>query len=208
MQTDARTIRVLLVKDSAVMLWGLGRLVAGEAPRMTLVGSARTAAAALAQARLYPHVIVLDLELEGASSVDLIPALRERSGGRVLIHTGIGDRRLHEDAMLFGAAGILAADAPAEAVLDAIVAVHAGRPPLAAAPTVSRPRGDAEIAAVAAAGIAFLSPAERRAIARLRGGASLLHPVTPPALADLVAIYSKLGLRNRRELERFATRFA
>lgn len=204
---DAESIRVLLVKDSAAMRWGLGRLVSGEAPRMTLVGSTHTATGALALARLNPQVIVFDLEIEGASSVELIPALKERSGGRVLIHTGIGDRRLHEDALLFGAAGILPCDASAQALLDAIVAVHGGRRLQPAPAPVSRARSDAEIVASAALGVPFLSPTERRTIARLRAVAPW-RAASAPALSDLVAIYSKLGLRNRRELERFAKRFA
>ncbi len=189
------------------MRWGLGRLVSGEAPRMTLVGSAHTAVAALALARLHPDVTLLDLEIEGASSVELIPALKERSGGRVLIHTGIGDRRLHEDALLFGAAGILPCDAGAQALLDAIAAVHAGRRLKPAPAPVSRARSDAEIDACAALGVPFLSPAERRTIASLRTVVPW-RAASAPALADLVAIYGKLGLRNRRELERFAKRFA
>ena len=52
----------------------------------------------------------------------------------------------------------------------------------------------------ARAGIDFLSPAERRAIARLRNGRN----GAPLAVADLVSIYNKLGLRNRRELDRLA----
>jgi len=207
MRTDTESIRVLLVKDSAAMRWGLGRVVSGGSPRMTLVGSAQTAAAALASARLRPHVILIDLEIEGASSVELIPTLKERSGGRVLIHTGIGDRRLHEDALLFGAAGILVNDASADAVLNAIAAVHAGRWLHAGPSLASQPRSDAEIEASAALGLPFLSPTERRAIVRLRA-VSPWRPASAPALADLVGIYSKLGLRNRRELERFATRFA
>ena len=196
-------IRVLLVKDSAAMLWGLGRLIAGEVPRMTLVGSAREPDVALVYARLRPTVVLLDLELAGSSGAELIAPIRERSGGRVLIHTGIGDRRLHEDAMLCGASGIVASDASAQMVLAAIATVHAGGYWNADPSIVSPRRSDAEIAAGAALGIAFLSPAERRAVAGMRRGGAQ----TPPAPTELVALYNKLGLRNRRELERFALRF-
>lgn len=203
MNGKTKPIRVLLVKDSAALLWGLGRLISGEAPRMAAIGSARNADEALIYARLRPHVIVLDLELGGAGSADLIPLLRERSGGRVLIHTGIGDRRLHEDALLFGAAGIVASDAPAGRVLEAIAAVGAGRYWNADPALISAPRSDDAIAAGAAPGVGFLSAIERNVIVRLADGAR----GTPPTLEDLVAIYSKLGLRNRRELELFARRF-
>lgn len=193
-------IRVLLVKDSAAMRWGLGRLIAGEAPRMALVGSVRSVDEALIYAGPRPSVIVLDLELGGTGSAELIPVLRAHSGDRVLIHTGIGDRRLHEDAMLFGAAGVIGADAPAARMLAAIECVHAGGYWNLDPSSVSPPRSDRDIASAARAGIDFLSPAERRTIARLRGGRS----GAPLAVADLVSIYNKLGLRNRRELDRLA----
>lgn len=196
-------IRVLLVKHSAAMRWGLGRLIAGEAPRMTLVGSARNGEEALRHAHRRPSVIVLDIDLDGVGGADLIAPLRQRSGARVLIHTGIGDRRLHEDALLCGAAGIVASDADAPTVLAAIAAVHAGGGWNAGPANVSARRSDAEIAAGAAPGIAFLSPAERRAVARLRGG----RAQPPPTPAELVGLYNKLGLRNRRELARCAQRF-
>lgn len=193
-------IRVLLVKDSAAMRWGLGRLVTGEAPRMALVGSVQSADEALLYAGLRPSVIVLDLEIGGAGRAELIPALRSHSSGRVLIHTGIGDRRLHEDAMLFGASGVIGADAPAARVLAAIERVHAGGYWNLDPAVVSPPRSDHDIAITARSGIEFLSPAERRTIAHLRSGRS----GAPLALADLVSIYNKLGLRNRRELDRLA----
>lgn len=200
MGTARRPIRVLLADDSLAMLWGLGKLVEGEAPNMALVGQARHAEEALSCARLHLDVIVLNLTLGGASSVELIPALRAYSGGRVLIHTGIGDRRLHEDAMLFGAAGVIAADAPAARVLAAIECVHAGGYWNLDPSVVSPRRADRELASAARSGIDFLSPVERRTIARLYSGCN----DAPLAIADLVSIYNKLGLRNRRELDRLA----
>lgn len=195
-----KPVRVLLADDSLAMLWGLGKLVEGEAPDMALVGRARHADEALIYARLHPDVIVLNLTLGGASSAELIPVLRAHSGGRVLIHTGIGDRRLHEDAMLFGASGVIGADAPATRVLAAIARVHAGGYWNLDPAAVSPPRSDQDIATTARSGIDFLSPAERRTIARLRSG----RGGAPLAVADLVSIYNKLGLRNRRELDRLA----
>jgi len=200
---EPKPIRVLLVDDSAAMLWGLGKLVRGEAPRLALVGSARSADEALVYARLRPDVIVLDLEVDGASSADLIPPLRQRSGGRVLILTGLGDRRLHEDALLFGAAGVVRKDETAARVLAAIEAVHAGRYRDIHSPCVSAPRGGDELAAFAGPGAGFLSPAERAAIVRLHAGGN----PSPLPLTALVSIYNKLGLRNRLELDRFAQRF-
>lgn len=120
MDTDNKPIRVLLVDDNVTVLWGLGKLIHSEYPRMTVVGSVRTTDEALVYCDLHPDVTVLDLDLNGCCSVGFIPAIRHRSGGAVLVLTGLGDRNLHADAMSFGAMGVVGKEEPGEAVLQAI----------------------------------------------------------------------------------------
>lgn len=206
-------VGVLLVDDSPAMLAGLGKVIEGEAPRMALVGSARTSEDALAYACMQPDVIVMDLVLDACSSVEIIPELMQRSCGRVLVHTGQGDRRLHEDAMLFGAMGVVSKTASAALILEAIECIHGGSfwnldPSVAAIAGAQRnnPRENPR-EYFSALGIDFLSPAERNLIAdivvRWHDGASDAFPI-PVVLGRLVSIYNKLGLRNRAELVRFA----
>lgn len=127
MYMEPISIRVLLVDDSLVMLWGLSKLIQGEFPRMTLVGTACTATEALVFASLHPHVILLDLELDGVNSLEIIPEIRRRSGGKVLIHTGLDDRRRHEEAFQLGAMGVVKKGEPAETLLQAIECIYQGR---------------------------------------------------------------------------------
>lgn len=126
MNMENISIRVLLVDDNLTMLWGLGKLIQGEFPRMTLVGTASNADEALVLACLHPHVILLDLELDGRNSIAIIPAIMLRSGGHVLIHTGLGDPLRHEDAIRLGAMGVVKKGGPAEIVLQAIECIYQG----------------------------------------------------------------------------------
>lgn len=208
---QSKPIRVLLADGNLTLLWGLGKLIRGESPRMTLVSSASTAAETLVYARLHPTVTLLDLELDARSSVELIPEIKRRSGGNVIIYTGLGDRRLHEDAMLFGALGVVRKDDAAEALLQAIEAAHQGKfwnldPAALFAQRLAHPAADGTHAEL---GIAFLSPIERRTIARCVArwhGNRKLRPEPPMPIDELVSIYNKLGVRNRAELASFAVR--
>lgn len=213
MAVEDRPIGVLLVDDSQAMLWGLGKLIESEFPRMALVGTASTGEEALAQACRRPDVSVINLELSGYSSIELIPMIRQKSGGGVLIHTGLGDRRLHEDAMLFGAHGVVGKGSPGETLLQAIECVHGGQFwNLDPAAIPAQPRSPEQAAPgsddIAALGIGFLSPIERQLIIGLaiqwHDRSNIAGP--PLLLGQLVSIYNKLGLRNRVELVRFAAR--
>lgn len=126
MEADEGPTRVLLVDGSPALLWGLGKLIEGEYPRMAVVGAVRSADEALVYCDLLPHVTLLDLELPGGSSLGFIPAIRERSRGEVLVFSGIRDERVHQQAMALGAVAVIPKDAPGEAVLRAIAAARGG----------------------------------------------------------------------------------
>ena len=75
-------IRVLLVDDHEHVLWGLSKLIEGETPRMTVTGTARTMAQALAAVdEKRPDVVVLDLFLGRENSLDQLPALGASGAG-------------------------------------------------------------------------------------------------------------------------------
>ena len=124
---ENQEIAVLLVDDNATVLWGLGKLIEGDAPRLRLLGKARGRREALLLAGDHPDVIVLDLDLDGYSSLDMLPELLRLSGGAVLIHTGLADPRLHAAALRGGAKGVVKKGEPAEVILQAIKCVHGGR---------------------------------------------------------------------------------
>ncbi|MDQ1919943.1 response regulator transcription factor [Massilia pseudoviolaceinigra] len=120
-------IKVMLVEDHQTMLWGLQTLVDAERPRMTVVGTARTCAEALAgAAQLAPDVILLDLDLGGVSTVEFLPELLANGVSRALVLTAAHDPDLLDLAVRRGARGILHKEVTAEQVIKAIAKIHRG----------------------------------------------------------------------------------
>lgn len=117
----------MLVDDHQTMLWGLEQLVRSESPRMEVVATARTCEDAVsAAARLAPDVILLDVDLGGSCSVDIVPVLVDNGVSRVLLLTGSGDQETLDLAIKRGARGILHKRAAPSEVLKAIDKVHLG----------------------------------------------------------------------------------
>jgi DNA-binding NarL/FixJ family response regulator len=127
MEVESKPTRVLLVDDSISVLWGLGKLIEGEYPRMTVVGAVASADEALVYCDLQPDVTLLDIDLRGGSGLGFIAAIRERSRGEVLVFTGMRDARVHAKAIALGARAVIRKDAGGEAVLRAIDEARGGR---------------------------------------------------------------------------------
>jgi len=128
MSLVAPTIRVLLVDDHRTMLWGLENLIQGQSPKMSVAGTASNCDDALERAStLLPDVILLDLDLGGRSSLEILPTLVANGVSRVLILTGVRDNGILDTAVKQGARGILRKEAPADQVLKAIEKVHHGQ---------------------------------------------------------------------------------
>src|SRR2546430_867838 len=74
-----------------------------------VIGEAGTPSEALAvAAREQPDVILLDLNLDGTSGLDLLPELLATAdAARVLILTGVSDPDLHRQAVSLGALGLV-----------------------------------------------------------------------------------------------------
>jgi DNA-binding NarL/FixJ family response regulator len=210
-------IRILLVDDHKTMLWGLEKLIEGAGGDLLLVGTAGNNDSALQEAsRLRPDVIVLDLDLEGSSSIEILPQLLQDSGARVLILSGNRDQGLLTQAVKLGARGVIGKEAPADVVLDAIRRVHRGDmcvdPALmnALLTQIAAPaKADPE-----AARIASLTAKERKIVAVVVEGngapnkelAARLFIAEPTLRNNLTTIYQKLGVANRLELYVYATR--
>lgn len=215
MMGQSEPIRVLLVDDNRTVLWGLTKLIEGEWPRMSLSGVAHNRAKALSLARLAPHVILLDLDLQGSCALGMLPELLRRSGGRALIYTARRDPHRHRDAMQFGAMGIVEKGEPAEVIIEAIAHVHQGKLWNLRLRDALLHRGTVVPFASSAVmrRIASLTPLERRIIAE---GVARFHAVErtdgqPPRIdapshQDLTSICRKLELRDRVELFVFAAR--
>ena len=126
-QAKLSTIRVLLVDDHPTILWGLTALIQGERPHMEVVGSASNFDEALATMRtLSPDVVLLDLDLGGKSSLDILPDLLVNPQTQVLVLTGTREQSILDLAVQRGARGILKKDASGEQIIKAITKVHQG----------------------------------------------------------------------------------
>ena len=223
MNSQHHTISVLLIDDHQTMLWGLEKLIEGEAPRMAVVGAARTCEDALAQtARLAPDVILLDIDLGGGTdSIGIIPDLLANGSSRVLILSGSQDAELLDAAVRRGARGILHKGAAPADVLKAIEKVHKGELWLdhialgrvlghflqPGSQPHARPDPDAERRAA-------LTAKERKVIQAVVQGNGALNKTIAAQLFiseytlrnHLTAIYQKLHVANRLELYVYAVR--
>src|SRR6476469_3157362 len=104
MQLQEKTIHVMLVDDHKTMLWGLQRLLEGAHSGISVVASATTLdEARIALEGCVPDVVLLDLDLNGTCSLDLLPLLLANPSTRVLIFTGSRDDALLERDIRGGA---------------------------------------------------------------------------------------------------------
>ena len=216
--TEQRTIRVMIVEDHGVVLWGLKCLVESGGPAMCVVGGAQNRHEAFKTARATrPDVILLDVGLGEDNGLDFLPRLREAAGGRVLILTGFRDEEVHRLAIHRGASGVVCKDAPAGVVLQAIRKVYEGEVWLDRAVSYrvltdlirdgGAGQGDPQ-----AESVASLTPKEREIITVIASEENSTNRQVAQCLSisentlrnHLSSIYSKLGVGNRLELLKFA----
>lgn len=220
MQVQEKTIEVMLVDDHKTMLWGLQRLLEGPLSGMKVVATAST----LEEARMelshcVPDVVLLDLDLNGACSLDLLPLIMAHEQTRVLVFTGSRDDALLEKAVRGGVRGLLRKDAPAELVIKAIQKVHGGELWIEHAMMarvlneLTRPaaprRPDPE-----AQRLSSLTAREHKIIAAIISGNGAPNHLLAQSLFisehtlrnHLVSIYKKLNVANRLELYVYAVK--
>ena len=216
---ESAPIRVMIVDDHKAILWGLERLVESAAPRMRAVGSASTCETMLATAmETNPDVIVLDLDLNGTSTIDALPVLKQCCTARVLVLTGDRNPASHKAAILAGARGVVLKDESAEALLQAIERVYAGEFRIDSGlmdrvlGLLSQPPKPEPVKVVDDKA-AMLTTREReiiRAVVRNRGAKSTVLAetlnISEHTLRNhLTVIYGKLGVDNRLDLFVYAT---
>lgn len=212
------SIRVFLIDDHRVMLWGLTRLIESAGSSMQVVGSAVSCAEALKLMEdASPDLILLEIGLCRENGVEELPKLLAKSGAKVLVLTGVRDQSMHDGAMLAGARGVLEKSAPADSVLRAIEKVHEGQIWLDRAATgrifveFSR-EGALKAADPNLARISSLTKKERALIAVMANnvGATAKSIARTLFISEhtvrnhLTSIYNKLKVANRLELFEFA----
>jgi len=118
---DARRVTLVLADDHAVVRSGLRLLLEAE-PGHEVVAEAATADDALRYVRAHrPSVLVLDLNMPGRSSLEVIPEIREavpQTG--VVVLTMQEDPAFAREALRAGALGYVLKEAADEELLQAV----------------------------------------------------------------------------------------
>jgi len=121
------TIRVLLVDDQPLMVFGL-RMIIDDAPDLEFAGSAGNGREAISLARqLRPDVVVMDVrmpEMDGIRAARFIAA--EPEAPRVLVLTTFDEDEYVYGALRAGASGFLVKSMALEDILGAIRVVAGG----------------------------------------------------------------------------------
>lgn len=193
-----RRIRVLIVDDHPVVRDGLAGMLATQ-PDLQVVGEAADGEAALRQvAARSPDVVLMDLQLPGASGAETTAAIRDRHPQvQVLVLTTYDTDADITAAIDAGAVGYLLKDTGREQLCAAVRAAAHGAStlsPQVAAKLLGRLRSrDRET--LTSREIEVLS-----AVARGRGNkqiARALHISEATVKTHLLHIYAKLGVDDR-----------
>lgn len=121
-------IRIMVVDDHHIVRQGLVALLK-TAPEIEVVAEASDGQQAVAMHRKHrPDVTLMDLRLPNMNGVEAITQIRQESPtARVIVLTTFdGDEDIYR-ALQAGARGYLLKGTDADALMDAIRAVHAGR---------------------------------------------------------------------------------
>lgn len=208
-------MRVMIVDDHPTMVWGLEQLIATQGTRMAVVATAADPQEALNKCQQHrPEVILLDLDLDGRSGLDILPALCRQSDCRVLVLTAERKPHVLDQAVQLGACGVLRKDASGHTVIKAIEKVHAGEVWLDRASLARVLHGwqkqvppDAEQVRQAT-----LTQRERKIVQVILAGHGAGNKILAGRLFisehtlrnHLSSIYHKLGVSNRMELYVYA----
>ena len=213
---SSKPIRVLVVDNHQLVVWGLERIFESADCGIKTVGTAGTAIDALQLARqTHPDVVLLSLDL-GKASLDLIPKLLKNRQLRVVAMTGMSDAKVSDRAVLNGARGLSNRKDPIDAIIKSIKKVHDGELWLDRATTgrIFSRLSLNDAPNPEAARIGALTKRERKIIATMGSMASARHR----KIADLLSmsehtlrnhlshIYTKLELTGHFELYLYAQR--
>lgn len=210
-------MRVLLLDDHTVLREGLELLLRLE-PDIEVVGQAATVRQGIALTRqLRPDVVVADVELPDGDGVEVTRTVREElPDTRVLVLTVHDEDEFILALVQAGASGYLLKNAAGSDLVEAIRAVHAGKPWLQ--PEIARRLIDLTTgrASPPRSGLeALVEPLTSREIEvlKLLAGAATNREIADRLVISprtvethLANIYGKLGVRGRTEAMLWAVR--
>ena len=204
-------IRVLLAEDHETIREGL-RLIINAQPDMEVVGEARNGEVAVSAAReLRPDVVVMDVSMPNMTGLTATERLAECCPDvKVLTLTRHGDEPYVQQLLRAGAAGYVLKQSQSSELLNGIRAVAAGQKYLDPAVTAKVVREYARKPLPASSAPVALSGREEEVVRLVAWGysnkeiAARLELSVKTVETHKSNAMSKLGLRNRTEVVRYA----
>jgi len=213
MTPENRSIRVLLVDDSALVLQGIRTVLAAQrpSPAIEVVGEAGTVADGVAEAqRLEPDVVLLDIRLPDGSGFEACrEILKQRPRTRVLILTSFTNDDFIYEAITSGAQGYLMKEIDPAGLVRAIQDIAAGKSILAPDITAGVLRLMRSGGRQEGPDLSILSAQERRVLALVAEGKTNKQIGDDLGLSDntvknyLCSVFDKLQVRRRSQAAAF-----
>lgn len=218
-ESHMQPIRVLLVDDQQIVLWGLEKLIDSEKPRMEVVGIATNIPDAKNLIiEKQPDILVLNIYLDNIDCVNFIPDFTNSGNTRVVIFTETHNKEIIDRAVLSGARGVVHRKESMQTILRAIGKIYEGELWLDRITTGriflqnSRPRGKI-LNDTDSSKITTLTRKEcmvLRAFSDGIGGEQNKQIAAKLCMSEhtlrnhLTSIFSKLGIKNRFSLFAYA----
>ncbi|HEU0175691.1 MAG TPA: response regulator transcription factor [Blastocatellia bacterium] len=217
-ESNTSLISILLVDNQALLRAGL-RLILEKEPEFAVVGEASSREEALEGARLRPDIIILNLNSDGESALDLLPDLSViAEGARVLVLISDFELEWRLRIVRLGVKGMVQKTEPPERLIAAVKSVYAGEVWLDPR-TVSHALDDLLYAGdvkqtnrVLNNGV-WLTGRERDIIALIGEGlknkqiAERLYISEPTVRHYLTSIFEKVGVKGRQRLIVYAYQY-
>lgn len=208
---STQPIRVMLIDDHKLLLWGLEKLIGGD-QRYQVCSKTSTKADALNQVK-NQKIDVIVLNLGHRDSIDLIPDLILNSHARIICLADSDDTDTHDKAIVRGARGILTKDEAPDQILKAVEYVHRGELWINRNATsrilmeIARANAPKEISKEESL-LSSLTKKELHVYNAVTGSSDktlkeislILHTSEHTLRNHLASIYGKLGVSNRLEL--------
>lgn len=126
-RASRQPIRVMVVDNHAMILWGLGKLINEHRPLMEVAAVASSVADAISRAQdLMPDVVLIKYEFVRANAQDPLLKVLKHAGCRTLLWTDDITLESVEISLRSGAHGLLTRKSRAEEIIKAIENAHRG----------------------------------------------------------------------------------
>ncbi len=218
--TNLALIKIQLIDPHQITLWGIKQLLSSDKRFEVCAVATNTSEALKLAASTKPDVIVLDPDLHEENGVELISSLLEVSKARIIIYTGSRSSKIHDQAVVKGARGVINKTEPTDNLVKAIEKIHAGELWLNRNATsrillqIAQANSPKELTSEQKKLTSLTTKEEKvtRAIQMysektLKQISESLHISEHTLRNHLASIYDKLGVRNRMELYVFCGKF-